>query len=110
MRVGLWLGIAAAILAVVACWALTVDVSISTSGTTLPCGDAFSWSDDVHRLLGGGAPSSQVLVSEEAHQQIEACRDARTRQRVVGSVAGGAAAICAALAVLDRRRRGRAGS
>ncbi|MFI5586307.1 hypothetical protein ACIA5G_14795 [Amycolatopsis sp. NPDC051758] len=110
MRVALWLGITAAVLAVATWWALTVDVSTSTAGATLMCGDAISWSDDVNRLLGGGAPSSQVLVSEDAHQQIEACRDARTRQTVIGTVAGGATVICAGFAVLDWRRRGRTGS
>ncbi|MFG1646692.1 hypothetical protein ACGFMK_41000 [Amycolatopsis sp. NPDC049252] len=110
MRVSLWLGIVAAALAFAACWALTLDATISTSGAPLSCGNTFSWSDDINRLLGGGAPSSQVLVSEEAHQRIEACRDARTQQTAIGTVVGGAAVICAVLAVLDRRRRGRAGS
>jgi hypothetical protein len=66
------------------------------------------WSEDVKRLFGGGALSgqvSQVLVSEEAHQQIEACRAARNQQKIIGVATGGAAVAYAALAVRDWRRR-----
>ncbi|OXM44814.1 hypothetical protein [Amycolatopsis alba] len=109
MSVPRWLAIAAAVLAVVAVWALSVEVSTQRSADRpeVVCGSATGWSEQMQTVLGGGlepGQGTQALVSEEAHRQIEACRDVRNRQALIGALFGGGAVLCAGFAVFVYRR------
>jgi len=104
-----WAAIAAAVLAAAAVWALSVEVALEgpAGRGEVVCGSATGWSEEMRSVFAGGAApvqGSQALVSEEAHQQIEACRDARDRQALLGTFSAGAAVICAGFAVFLRRR------
>ncbi|MFK0246861.1 hypothetical protein ACIQUM_19345 [Amycolatopsis azurea] len=104
-----WAAIAAAVLAAAAVWALSVEVSLEgpPGRAEVVCGSATDWSEEMRSVFAGGAApgqGSQTLVSEEAHQRIEACRDVRDRQTLVGTFSGGAAVLCAGFAIFLHRR------